>query len=276
VDHDGALVLSTPTDHDAFYLGVVSHIHSAGGIVSLNHPLGYDSLPLLSPAEQVRIRRSAYAWLAQRHLYGCDILEVGYTARGHCDTSRHLALWDTFSRNGLFLTGNGANDDHDGQPWSSLVNGFFTGVWSAGAAEPDVVSALRAGRAYTAHAGRWPAGWIDLLLDGGVPMGSVVVDGGSTHRLSISAAPLPSGARVEVVRGSVDYSGAIDPATVVDRVLTAASFKAGVCSISISTPSSSFWRVQVKDGVGNVIAVSNPLWILHRPPTSGIPAPRRV
>jgi hypothetical protein len=37
------------------------------------------------------------------HAFGADILEVGYAIRGQVDAAAHIALWDTFSRNGTFL-----------------------------------------------------------------------------------------------------------------------------------------------------------------------------
>jgi len=261
---------------DDFYYGVVADVHSRGGVVSINHPLGYTESPLATQAEQVAIRRAAYTWLAQRGLYGCDVLEVGYSLRAHCDASQHLALWDTLSRNGRFVTGNGVTDDHNGRGWGGLVNGFFTGVWAASSGEADVVAALRAGRAFTAHLGGWPDGWIDLLVDGGAAMGSVLVSGLAKHHLTILTGQLPAGAVIEVIRGPVDYSGAVDPASVVGRILPEASFAAGTCTISIATPCSMYWRVQVRDATGNIVGISNPVWILHDTPPGGVPAARRA
>jgi hypothetical protein len=37
------------------------------------------------------------------HAFGADILEVGYAIRGQVDAAAHIAMWDTFSRNGTFL-----------------------------------------------------------------------------------------------------------------------------------------------------------------------------
>jgi hypothetical protein len=49
------------------------------------------------------------------------------------------------SRNGVFLTGNGTNDDHYGQNWHGITNNWFTSVWAASTAEADLLAALAAG-----------------------------------------------------------------------------------------------------------------------------------
>jgi hypothetical protein len=47
----------------------------------------------------------------------------------HGPWSEHLNLWHTFTRNGVFLTGSGANDAHNSGAWKGLGNGFITGVF---------------------------------------------------------------------------------------------------------------------------------------------------
>lgn len=121
-----------------------------------------------------------------------------------------------------------------------------------------------------------PRASLDLRVDGAVQMGSVLVSTQSSHALQIASSTLPAGATVEVINGPADFSGALDPATSVARVLTASDFTSGMASVTISTPSSGFWRVQVKSSSGAIIAGTNPVWVLHSAPPGGVPAARRV
>lgn len=263
------------SDHDTRYRQIVSAVHSSGGLISWNHPFGYGHGPLLDWAGQVRRRHRVFAEMWQVHEFAVDILEVGYTLRGHVSTRAHLDLWDTFSRAGRFLTGNGVTDDHLGRSWAARDNGFLTGVWAASRSTADVHAALAAGRAYVAHMGRWPGGTLDLLVDGVVPMGAVAVAPQGSRSMAILAAELPANSVVQLVAGPVDYTGARDPGTVVVRTLTPADFAGGVAQVRVDTSTSRFYRVQVLAVDGSIVGSSNPVWLLRSPPPHGIPVPRR-
>jgi hypothetical protein len=267
----------TSSNRDPFYRQVVADAHAVGGVVSWNHPFGLSaSEPLLSPAERTRRRREVFQSLRNVGLYGATILEVGYTISGNVDTATHLALWDTFSRSGTWLTGNGTSDDHHGKAWRNLPNGFITGVWSASKGNTDVVAALAAGRAYFAHLGRWPGGELDLLVDDRVPMGSVSVATPTSRKLAIWARSLPSGSQVQIVEGPVDYAGSQDPGTTVVRTLSPTAFSGGVHPTSVDTAGPKFVRVQVLDSQGQIVGSSNPIWLLRQQPPTGVPTPRRA
>ncbi len=259
------------TNSDTAHRQIVDQVHKLGGIVCYDHPLGYEDGPLLSPAEATAKRRQVFTWMHARGVFGCDTIEIGYTIRGQVDTATHIALFDTFSRNGTWLTGNGGNDDHAGTNW----NGFYTGVWASARSDAAVAAALRAGRAFAAHLRLYPKAEIDLLVDGTVPMGHIAVSTKTTRRLAIYAAGLPAGSTVQLVRGPVDYAGKVDPATVVARTFPASAFVNGLLSVGIDTSSDRFFRVQVVNSAGTIIGIGNPVWLLRRVPPSGIPAPRR-
>lgn len=263
-------------DHDTRYHQMSAQVHAMNGVISYNHPFGYDVGPLLAPADRDTKRRQVYQSMARVGQFEADIVEVGYTLRGQVDTATHLALWDTFSRNGVFLTGNGTSDDHSGQGWSSLSNGFASGLWSASSSDPDILAALRGGRAFAAHVGRWPGGEVDLLVDGEVRMGQVSVSTKRTRQLVVDARNLPSGSTVQLVRGTADYSGAIDPGTAVTRTYPASSFAAGPVTISVDTSLSRFFRIQVVTSDGTIVGSSNPVWLLRTQPPRGIPEARRA
>jgi hypothetical protein len=265
----------TPTTVSTWYPQMVSDVRTGGGVVSWNHPFGANGGPLLPQAQQDAKRRSVFAAMLANDRYGADVLEVGYQVRGQVNLQGHLALWDTFSRYGVFLTGTGANDDHDGLNWSSLNNGFMTGLWAPSVEQPDVVAALLSGQAYTYHAGRWPGGAsLDLVADASIPMGSVVVDGKTSHTLTIQASAMPTGSKLDVVIGPVDYTGS-DPGTATLKTFTAASVgSAGLASLVVDTATSCFVRTQVRNSGGQIIGIGNPIWFLTAPPPTGIPPER--
>jgi hypothetical protein len=264
----------TSGNHDSAYNAISASVHSQGGLVAWTHPFGFSAGPLLPAAQQTTNRRAVFASMMADKRLGTDIMEVGYTVRGNVSTQAHLDLWDTFSRQAVFITGNGGNDDHSGMNWSTLNNGYSTGIWAASVAQADLVAALASGRAYTYHAGRFAGGQLDLLVDGKVAMGKVSVALLASRSLAVYAASLPKGSFVDVVRGPVDYAGN-DPGTKVVASLPATSFAgSGVATLSVDTSTSCFVRVQVRSAAGNLVGASNPVWLLRAPPPNGIPAAR--
>lgn len=268
--------LNQPATRDEFFREVVSGTHQRGGLVSWNHPFGANEGPLLTPVEQGDRRRQLFAAMRDKDLYGCDILEVGYATRGQADMATHLDLWDTFSRHARFLTGNGVNDDHSARDWRSLRNGFATGIWAISADHGSLMAALAAGRAYTAHAGLWPGGQLDLRIDETVLMGQASVSSRISRTLEVQAAVLPAGSRVDIVAGPVDFTGS-EPGTTVLYSVPATSFGAsGIIHRSIDTSSACFVRTQVRDSTGELIGASNPVWLLRAPPPGGTPELRQA
>jgi hypothetical protein len=264
----------TSKNHDSAYNAITASVHSQGGLVSWNHAFGAGTGPLLSTADQATKRRQVYASMIADKRLGTDILEVGYTLRGMVNTQTHLDLWDTFSRQAIFITGNGANDDHSGLHWATLNNGFATGIWAASPKQSDLVAALASGRAYTYLVSKFANGQLDLLVDNTVPMGKVSVSSATSRTLAIFAANLGKTAHVDVVQGPVDYTGT-DPGTSVIASIAASKFGgSGTVSLPVNTSSSSFVRVQVRTASGAISGASNPIWLLRSPPPSGIPAAR--
>jgi hypothetical protein len=265
---------SLSTSHDTRYRQLVAQVHGMGGTVAWNHPFGSTTGPLLSATERVAKRRKVFSSMRTVDVFGADILEVAFALRGQVDAATHLALWDTFSRTGRFLTGNGTSDDHSGKGWRSLDNGFATGLWAASSNDGDVVRALAAGRAFAAHVGRWPGGEMDVLVDGTVPMGAVSVSSRTSRQLAISAANLPAGSTVQLVAGPVDYSGQVDPGTWIVTTLPASAFAAGPCTVQVDTSSSRFYRAQIIASDGGLVGTANPVWLLRQAPPAGVPPAR--
>lgn len=264
----------TTSTYQPVYQSIIQRAHDQGGVVSWNHPYGPTGGPAV--ADQDGDRRRVFEALWSNQLLGADILEVGYTIRGRHDFASHLALWDTFSRRGRFLTGNGVNDDHHGIGWAGLGNGFITGIWAPTTAASDLAAALAGGRAYTLHPARWPRGAVDLV-SGSAVMGQVNVSPGGSRVVTVWAENLPWGSTLELLRGVVDYAGS-DPLNTVTAVPATAfgSTSSGAVDFTVDTTTECYVRAQVRLSSGLLVGTSNPLWLLQTPPPGGVPAARTV
>jgi hypothetical protein len=257
------------------YTKIADAIHAQHGLMSMNHPFGPNDGPALSPAGMEAARAATYTSLNGVAVDHADILEVGYTLRGSVNTLTHLALLDTFVRNGYFLTGTGVNDDHGGMNWPNLSNGFVTGIWATSAAQADLVIALAGGRVFAYHPQRWASGQLDTLLEDGTRMGQASLSTKLTRTLSIFAPGLPGTANVQVVVGPVDKGGN-QPGSSVVKTLKGSQFTgAGVVQVPLSISGPCFVRVQAVLTNGQVAGISNPTWLFPKPPTVTIPPARR-
>jgi len=258
---------------------LIPQIHSAGGLVSYNHPYGSGNPPTFTSSQQdallAKMAKALLPTSSAPAALGVDLLEVGYPLRGGVDLPHHVALWDVMSRNAVFLTGSGTNDDHFGRDWQGIGNNWFSSTWAASTSRGDLLSALAAGRSWCGSLSRY-RGSLDMLVDGSCPMGSVSVSSVPSRQLVASAGGLPAGGFLQVLQGAVDYAGAAAPQanTQVIGAYSGADLAGGSVSQSIDATKSSFVRMQVVDSSGSVVGVSNPVWLLRKPPPSGIPAPR--
>jgi hypothetical protein len=257
----------------------VPQIHAAGGLVSYNHPYGYDDPAQLPVAQQnallVQVAKTLLPTATTSAALGADLLEVGYTLRQGVNLAHHVALWDVMSRNAVFLTGNGTNDDHFGQNWSGITNNWATSTWAASTAEVDLLASLVAGRAWCGSLSSY-RGSLDLLVDGSCPMGSVSVSSVTSRHLVASATGIPAGGSLQVLQGAVDYAGTAGLAanTQVIGAYTPADLAGGSVTQPIDTSQGSFVRTQVLSASGAMIGLSNPVWLLQTAPPGGIPTPR--
>ena len=268
-------ISGTGTTWSQFVASTIGQIHAAGGIASYNHPFGAGNRSsAYDKATQDAQQRVVASQLLGNRLLGADLVEIGYPQRNGYDLDHHLALWDTLSRNGFFLTGNGSNDDHGGVGWSTLLNNWTTGVWAASTAESDLLAALLAGRAWAGPISSPVT--LDLMADGSCPMGSVSVSTARSRSVQVQATGLPAGSTLELVRGAVDYAGTADPTATSTRVASvgAAGLTAGSTTLSVDTSASCFVRAVVRSSSGGVLCASNPLWMLRETPPTPIPAAR--
>ncbi len=252
-------------------------VHQGGGLASLNHPFGSKGGAVVTEAQQTSKRRAAATKFLGRQLSGVDIVEAGFRQRGRVSLETHLALFDTFIRSGYWVTANGTNDNHAGTAgsWATESNRFYTTLWSASSSEPDLLAALRSGRAFVGELGAFQ-GYLSVDVEGN-PMGSVSIKPGVTSReLTITGLQLPTSSTVEVVRGPVDYSNSVDPGTSVVTTLPASAFSSGEARMSVDTRTPSFLRVNVMNSAGRRVAFSNPIMLLQAEPVRPLPSYRRA
>lgn len=262
-----------PSYGAGFADALVRFVHDNGGLASLNHPFGTASHALFSSAERAQKTRSLITSLISTSVSGADILEVGYRQRNGIPLEDHLSVFDAMARNGIWLTANGASDDHSGTNWSQQPNRGYTSTWAASAGLADQLAALAAGRAFVGFLGSF-TGTLDMQLDGN-PMGSVSESQLPARTLRLDITDLPSGGAVEVLQIPVDYAGADDPtsgATVI-KTLSAAEL-AATPFMTVNTESSRAFRVNVLDGSGEIVGFGQPVWSLQEPPRNPVPAGR--
>jgi hypothetical protein len=254
---------------------VIPQVHASGGLASYNHPYGYSSVPELSQSQQDTLLSQTASRLLTNKVLGADLLEVGYKLRQGVDLNHHIALWDVLSRNAVFLTGNGVSDDHAGTDWYGKSNNWVTSAWASSTRMPDLLAALAGGRAWCGSLSKY-RGSLDLLVDGSVRMGSVSVSTLTSRQLTATATGLPTGAVLQVLQGAVDYAGQNAPTDDVKLIgsYTASQLASGQITRAVSTTQDSFLRTQLISSTGAIIATSNPVWLLRKPPPNGIPAAR--
>ncbi|MCZ3386873.1 MAG: hypothetical protein LH630_07870 [Actinomycetia bacterium] len=267
-----------PASHPGnFDIGLaISTIQAAGGVASYNHPFGTSGAGL-SSTQRVNKRRSLTATFVEERVFGADVIEVGYTGgRAGMTQSDYISMWDVLSRNLVFATGVGVTDDHDGHDWTDQKWRHFTGVWAPNTELASLQGVLRAGRAWFADLALF-TGTIDVLGAGFVPMGSVGQVDTDQASLDVYLSDLPAGWRIGVISGVADEAGS----SVLDPVVTSRAFSEfdlveGVLSLKVSSTTSRFHRVVLRDGDSVVRAYSNPLWLLRSTPTAVVPESRWV
>lgn len=248
---------------------IVQHIHGLGGLASINHPFKAGDTGGQGTVATVA------GGLLSIGAAGADMIEVGYANKHGGDLAEHLAVWDTLSRNGLFLTANGVSDDHSGLNWAGQVNRFYTAAWAANPTETDLLGALARGRGYVGHLGSF-GGTIDMVVDGTAPMGAVVVGTPRDRTLHIDATGLPAGGAVQVVHGTVDRAGAGTPAP--NSAVIASLGETDLVNdpeLTLPAGDDSFYRLQVVTSSGAVVAFGQPVWLFAEEP-AGVPAGRLV
>ncbi len=79
-----------------------------------------------------------------------------------------------------------------------------------------------------------------------------------------------------MLQGAVDYAGAaaLSANTKIIAAYPTSQLASGSVTLSVSNQAGSFLRTQVLNSDGDVIGLSNPVWLLRSAPPGGIPAAR--
>ncbi|HEU4425064.1 MAG TPA: hypothetical protein VFR67_21250 [Pilimelia sp.] len=236
---------------------MVEFIHSRGGLASYNHPL-------YGPREEV-----ARHMVSTRAL-GADIMEIAFGSPESLASMLHV--FDACARNLVFVTGNGVTDDHNGIDWyANPKSNWITKAWAGSTELPELLAALRAGRAWCYKPDRW-SGELELRAAGRPAMGGVVVTGQRRVPLAVTATGLPAGGSLEIVTGRADRAAA-EPA-VTNAVVPAARLPAR--GYEVDGAPGTYTRAMVRDRQGAIVGVGNPVWLLPGDDASGVPPARRL
>jgi len=272
---------------DSLYYAV-EQIHGQKGAVSLNHFFGSGIYGDTTETPEHKAARvlTAKAGLIGNRAYGVDMLEVGYRWRGGIQLPAHLDLWDALNANAVFLTGIGVTDSHGPglfngwgpwQPSANFENNFVTWLYVTDLAEPALIRAMKAGRAFFGDPYRF-GGSIDLATTEAFPMGSVVLTDRPSHDLIVDVTGVPPDVEVHLLQAEVrddPPTPYLDVHYLRDEILTGA-VQEGVFAdtVTVDTGVASFVRVELYGAGGEEWAFSNPIHFLRAPPAAGIPAER--
>jgi hypothetical protein len=228
--------------------------------VCYNHPLEGD----VNTAEAL-----AELLVTEKGL-GCDIVETGC---GQSPASL-LQVLDVSARNAIFSTGTGVTDDHSGKDWMETKSNYRTSVWASSTAEADLLTALRAGRAWFVNPKGFQ-GTLDVTVNGVSAMGGVLLTSAQTVPVTVVGSGLPAAGMVELVIGAVDYAGDAKPATSV-RSVKVSTMTGGKWNLDLWPSKGKYFRPVVRDGAGAIVGVGNPTRLLRTTPGHGIPAARKL
>ncbi len=246
----------------AYLDGVVAALHAAGGVATVNHPFGANTLAPLTGAARTAHLAAVAAGLFSADVYRADVLEVGYARRGAMDVRGHLDLWDILLSAGVRIMADGVSDDHAGtvHSWTSSPNTYVTDIISPSSHPAVTTPLIGQGRSFVSQRTGF-AGLLDLASDGAA-MGGTRSGTGSTADIAVTADGLPSGARVEVVQHAVhgDRSRLAAPRPIASTVLAPSRFHGGTTTVSAANVPS-YVRTEVRDRAGTLVAFSNPLWL---------------
>ncbi|HZR80473.1 MAG TPA: hypothetical protein VFD92_05175 [Candidatus Binatia bacterium] len=239
----------------------VAAAHARGGLVSYNHMFGAAGEDSLAKSSRDELLQE----LIGTHVWGADLLEVGYRDRGGHGLADQLWVWDRLAEHGLHPVGVGVSDSHGGsdQRWRTGKNNFLSWVYATAPEKPELLAGLRAGRVFFGDITLFD-GAIDLTTSRGFRMGQIVVTDRPREEVRVAVTGLQVGQVVSLVvagepkASTAARSGSVEAAHDVELAV------AGATAV----------RAEVRGGDGALEAASNPITFLRAPPADGLPAAR--
>ncbi len=238
----------------------VRHVKAYNGVFSYNHPFDRYKRMTLTDNERSRLVAEMAAELAASHVWGADVIEVGFPMGRHGFTlDEHLRLWDLLSLSGIFITADGDNDSHFSHQGAFSGNNFA--AWIAADAdlpfpvpESEFEDSLRAGRAYTGDP-IYLKGAVDFTADG-CPMGAVLVHTEKTAKqprtFCFTADNVGEGWRARVILDGELFSETVADSEHFDLSWTL-----------IPRRAVTFVRVEMYNEEGRCILLTNPIYMVN-------------
>jgi len=246
--------VSDPAAFDALVSRrAVEAVHARGGLVSYNHLFGVSR-----EGENGRqSKEELFRKLLENRVYGADILEVGYRARGGHDLADHLWVWDRLAQAGLRLVGTGVSDSHGGrgQRWRTSRNNFVSWIYADSTEKADLIEGLRHGRVYFGDPAHFD-GKLDLWTDGGQLMGALVRTAAPRVGVTVAIEGCEEGDVVRLVQpGRPDATSTAAGDTFREHH-----------EVALAGDGPSLVRVEVTDGEGRARVYGNPIYFLPPAP----------
>jgi len=94
----------------------IEHVKKHGGMFCYNHPLSkYGKMTLTKEEIDFIVQRDAVSLISSR-VFGADLMEVGFVeGRAGFNLDEYLRLWDLIGMGGVFISGSGDSDSHNGK-----------------------------------------------------------------------------------------------------------------------------------------------------------------
>ena len=253
---DGSGWITDPEDfrtYSAQY--VVQRAHDRGNVVSYNHLFGASSNSTGGPDPQTTVDD-----LATVEVYGADILEVGYRARGGHDLDTHLWVWDELAKKGLYLVGTGVGDSHGLAPgdWIQRTNNMISWIYADAPTRASLVDGLKRGRVYFGDLTQFD-GKVDITTPQGFVMGQVVITDRTDAQVNISIDGLTAGDQIQTF-----WLGTLANTYVASGPLFNFTESHPVDS------NGTFVRVVVTTPAADAKIFSNPIYFIRQAPSGGV------
>ena len=240
----------------------IAHVKRWGGIFAYNHPFESDKYKRrdFTRAEVDNIVISDAQTLIASRVYGATMMEVGFPeGRGYFELSDHLRLWDLLSLAGVFITGYGDSDSHNGGKGWLCGNNFAS--WIAApkdmlfpVPESVFIDSMKAGRVYMGDPTRlraridFRAG--DTLMGGIIP----IYDNDTRSReMTFTASGIDPKTRVRIV---------VDGRELINEVCEGGGEYSKAFEVA-PEHTVSFARVELYGGDGRCILLTNPIYLVR-------------
>jgi hypothetical protein len=251
------------------YNDLIDHVHSMGGLISLNHIFGtsFNTEDHDSEEIQQHLVDSISSYYLEKKLYNTDILEVGYLSRGGANLDSHLKIWDIFTANGYFIYGNGTTDAHGGIWKTEIPNPFTTWIWSKNLMDTSIIKALDSGRFYFGTFQNKIKKFY-FKIDG-FEMGDRKYTDKKTGTLHIFIDPKPYNYTFRLIQGAIDLPGKKV------RYIRNDTFDPAFPPI-LDLHTSCFIRLEIESKLNNTKLFSNPIILLKRNEIQNVIYPTRI